>query len=362
MVWKKISQGVEMFEKPCLGNVKVVEGERFMALCLQPGTNRLFRGLARQVTNREGSEDVPGFMDLSKLVIVESNDLLKWKVIGDLKIENIDDVVEKFQKDNTRFIGFEDPDIVVDEEGVLHVYFTIAYSYLNGKEYDVFLGHAFGKSLENLRATNPLLGPIEGKFMGFKELAPTPNRVEGHWFHLVEGIEKGEEFGCSVIACIRASEFGKRWGFEKISLRPNEIEHSWYGGHVSPCRILSEDMIKLRRGLRVLLINGRAKNAVRKGKKMYGKFRPGLALYNPETGEIPWVDSRHLIEDPEATTITFASEVFALDEGHILVYSHVNDSFVRAYRVGIEEIKKRLPRRFVVGQILGRKRFLKSKV
>ena len=344
-----------MFEKPCLGNVKVVEGERFMALCLQPEM-KPYRGLARQVVDREGSEDVPGFLDLSKLIIVESNDLLKWKVIGDLKIENIDDVVERFQKDNTRFIGFEDPDIVVDEEGVLHVYFTIAYRYLNEYKYDIYLGHAFGKNLENLRVTNPLLGPIEGKFMGFKELAPTPNRVEGHWFHLVEGIEKREEFGCSVIACIRASEFGKNWNFEKVSFHPKNNKISWCGGHVSPCRILSEDIIKLRRGLRVLLINGRAKSTV---KKAYGKFRPGLALYNPETGEIPWVDSRHLIEDPEATTITFASEVFVLDEGHILVYAHVNDSFVRAYRVGIEEIKKRLPRRFIVGANLGQEKIFK---
>jgi len=344
MSWSKISPEVEVWNEPCLGNNKVVEGKRFMALCLQPRANKPFRGLARQVITREGSENVPGFLDLSKLVIVESEDLLKWQVVGDLKIKGIEKVVENFQKDTTRFIGLEDPDILLDEYGVLHVYFTIAYRYLEKEEYDIFLGHAFGKSLEKLNATNPLLGPIEEEFMGFKEIAFSEKSTVRYYFNLVEAVRKREAFGDSVIACVRADRLGSGWNFEKISFYPEKSGSPWCNGHASPCRILPKEVINLNKRLRVLLINGREKNRIIDGKRRYGKFRPGLALYNTETGEIPWVDFKHLIEDPKATTITFASDIFALDREHILVYAHVNDSFVRVYRIELGAIKERLPK------------------
>ena len=182
--------------------------------------------------------------------------------------------------------------------------------------------------------------------MGFKEVAFSEKTAGGYYSNLVEGLEKGELFSGSVVACIRANRFGKDWNLEKISFHPNKVSLRWCGGHASPCRILSKEIINPTNGLRVLFINGREKSKIISGKKVYGKFRPGLALYNPETGEIPWVDSKYLIEDPDAITITFASEIFALDKEHLLVYAHVNDSFVRAYRVELDAIKKRLPKRF----------------
>ena len=76
---------------------------------------------------------------------------------------------------------------------------------------------------------------------------------------------------------------------------------------------------------------------------MNGDFAPGLALFNPKTGEIPWISSQPLFKDPKATTITFASEFLEINKEEGILYCHPNDSFVRAYKIKASALRKLLP-------------------
>ena len=81
----------------------------------------------------------------------------------------------------------------------------------------------------------------------------------------------------------------------------------------------------------------------RGAKKIYGDFLPGIALYNSETGEIPWVADKPLFKDPKATTITFASDFIQTSKTEGILYAHPNDSFVRAYRLNALKLRSLLP-------------------
>ena len=148
MGWKKLNDCVEYWEEPVIGALNLEGGMRYMALCRDPASKNPYRGIARQVYERKGSQDMPGYVDRSKLVLVESGDLLKWKVVGDLKIKDMEKIVKKLQPKDSYFIGLEDPDIITDESGRKHLYFTIAYKYKNKSGHKLFLGHAEGRSLE----------------------------------------------------------------------------------------------------------------------------------------------------------------------------------------------------------------------
>jgi hypothetical protein len=87
MGWKKLNEQVEYWETPILGTENQKNGERFMALCVDPLSKNPHRGIARQVIERIGHEDILGYLDRSKLVIVESYDLLNWQIIKDLEIK-----------------------------------------------------------------------------------------------------------------------------------------------------------------------------------------------------------------------------------------------------------------------------------
>ena len=54
-----------------------------------------------------------------------------------------------------------------------------------------------------------------------------------------------------------------------------------------------------------------------------------------------------LLEDPIATTITFASDLVYLDNEDAILYAQPNDSFVRAYRLNASKIKELLPKSFI---------------
>lgn len=343
MAWKKLSTGIDMWDVPCLGSVKPKNGQRFMALCVDPTSKKPYRGLARQVIDREGTQDVAGYLDTSKLVKIESDDLLNWTVVGGLQMRSIDDEIEKLQTDKLRFLGLEDADIIRDEKGSLHVYFTIAYKIIGRIACAVYLGHATGRDLDSLVARTPLLGPLP-EIDGFKELAASPEN-NGKHYHLTEIMIDKEDEDTSAIAAVRAEKWNSNWTFEHVALHPKQQKYDWCAGYASPCRILSREALKAPPNLNVLIFNGRETALIRNKQKIYRKFRPGLALYNPSTGTIPWVDSAPLFEDPAATTITFASDVIPYDKEHCLIYAHPNDSFVRAYKVSYDAIRARLPKK-----------------
>ena len=77
MGWKKINSAVSMYETPVFGTVKAEK--RVMAISIDKETKNPYLGLAREITKSQGTPDKPGFIDESKLIIVESKNLLSWK-------------------------------------------------------------------------------------------------------------------------------------------------------------------------------------------------------------------------------------------------------------------------------------------
>lgn len=296
----------------------------------------------RKVTRREGHEDTPGYLDFSKLVLVESENLFDWKILGDVQIKGSDEAINKIDSEK-EFMGLQDPDILVDKKGLRHVYFTTPMKYLHKAEQEVYLGRATGKDLSKLVFKEFVLGPIGAKITGFKELASSPISREGSGIHLAE-IEIVDEKGVSAIAAVESQDYGGKWKYLHLALNPRTVGHKWCSGFVSPCRILPKSFIDSgNSSLYVTIINGRVPIIKNGNKRVYGDFLPGLALYNPQTGEIPWVAPEPLFKDPAATTITFASE-FVQSGNQGILYAHPNDSFVRAYRLNARNLKKLIPR------------------
>ena len=334
----KLSNVISMYPEPALGTLN--EHTRYMALAVDKSTlnDKVKFGLARQITKSEGSVDVPGFLDKSKLIIVKSNDLLKWDKHEDLNIKGINKVIKDLSKKNTLFIGLEDPDIYTDEKGIKHIYFTIAFKVKDQHKYFIHLGHAHGKELNKLTATKPVIGPINKRICGFKEVSIPINVKETPRYHLMEmGYLENEEW-VSTISSALAKEMHSPWKYKKIVLNPLEMKNNWCKGHLSPCCFL--DDLNLKEDLLVCLVNGREPETFVMEKKVYGKFRPGFILFNTKTGEVPWIDSEHFLEDPDARTITFASDFIKINNNKGILYAHVNDGFVRAYEVDLKELEK----------------------
>ena len=113
--------------------------------------------------------------------------------------------------------------------------------------------------------------------------------------------------GDSSITLSKINDLGKPFEFQRVILNPEEMKNSWCQGELSPCTIFPKEFVHYG-NLLVGIVNGREERSVIRGNSVLGKFRPGLILFNPETGEIPWIDDACLLEDPKATTITFASD------------------------------------------------------
>ena len=343
MEWVKINEYVDYWKEPVLGTEDQKDSKRFMALCVDSSSKGPYMGIARQVTERIGNQDVPGYVDKSKLVLVESENLLNWKVIRDLKINNMDNCVNNLSREELDFVGLEDPDILIDDKGIKHVYFTIPFKHKNKEWYDVYVGHAFGENIENLHARSHVLGKVDNEIVGFKEVCPLPIRVNGKKLVMAETfVDRGEERKFSAVSLIEAKDFSEKWNFIKFIHDPEKESKKWCAGHSSPCRIFSSDFLKSKKYL-VGIMNGREKTKLVDGKKLYGKFRPGLFLFDVNTEEIVWISDEPLFEDPVATTITFASDLVYINKKEAILFAHPNDSFVRAYRLKASKIRKLLP-------------------
>jgi hypothetical protein len=337
MAWRRLNKYVEMWEKPVLGEEEGKDGKRYMALCIDPSSKNPYKGIARQVTERKGNVDLLGYVDLSKLVLVESENRLDWRVVGDLKIKGIEKIIKNFEEKQFSFIGLEDPDIFVDENGTKHVYFTIAYkNYKKNEGYRLFLGHASGKSLDNLTATQPVIS-------NNKEAAISPVKTNDYRYVLAESWKDKAESGISLL---KAKNMGKDWEYMGLAFNPKKQSYPWCAGYASPCRIISPSITVIGNNLLLGICTGNSGEYIKEGKKYRGDFKPGLFLFNPITGEIPWIDKESLFKDPKATTITFASELVPLNDSEAILYAHPNDSFVRAYRLNLKKLRERIPKEF----------------
>lgn len=347
MKLKKLNNAVSMYESPALGDIN--PKTRFMALSVDKSTinKKTKYGLAREITVRTDSPDNPGNIDLSKLIIIKSNNLINWKKVTDLKIKGIKEIIKKIFPKNSFFLGLEDPDIIIDEKGIKHVYFTIAFKIKNTKRFAIFLGHAKGKSLENLTATMPVLSPKlkNNKIQpGFKELALSPIIINNEKYVLNE-YYLGKALSVSIS---KFTDYNKRWKFIKEILIPNKIKRSWANYELSPCKFFHPDFITHKindKNYLVGIMNGKENPIIIINKKIFGKFRPGLFLFDPGNLEIPWLSPKPLLEDPVATTITFASDFIQTSSNSGILYAHPNDSFVRSYKINKKELIKLLPKK-----------------
>jgi len=311
-----------------------------------------YKGLIREIVRREGNVASPGFVDRSELYIVESNDGLSWKRKSKLKIKKFDEMVARLNKTGTEFLGLEDPDFYVDDGGRLHLYFTLPIRIQNGEGHAVYLGHAYGDDLNSLTATHPVMSPslMDANslkyFSGFKEISISPRGFKGGRICFVESgyFDEERRVGVSTVASANISEFGEPFELLGVKLDPPKLKYEWCMGHVSPGPIFNADYIK-HGDLLVGLLNGRSPSIIEGGKESYGRFTVGLMLIDPKTGQIPWISPEPLIDDPGARTITFASDFVQQNDEEGILYAHIDDSFVRAYRISRLVLLKLLPKK-----------------
>lgn len=325
----KLNDALFMYSEPVLGTIS--EDIRYMALTVDTSTldKEVKLGLAREITKSLGNVDKPGFVDESKLIIVRSGDLLKWEKVSDLKIGGMEKIIDEVSDEEGYFIGLEDPDIWIDEKNMKHIYFTIAFKYKEQKGYKLYLGHAQGKELTNLTATKPVI-------KNNKEIAISPVKNGDYRYVLAESWEGKAEEGMGLL---KAKDMDKNWEFLRLALKPKEEESSWCSKYASPCKIIDSPYTNVKDNL-LGICTGHAQRQVKNGVEYRGDFLPGLFLFNPKTGEVPWIDSEYWFKDPDARVITFASDFVKTDDDKGILYCHINDGFVRAYEVDLKELGK----------------------
>ena len=300
MMTKKLNSAVTMYKEPALERSE--NQAHIMALTVDKSSRGKLKGLARVIVKREGEVNIAGYIDRSQLYHVKSEDGLKWEQLRKLEVKGIDKIVGKYKKEGSDFIGLEDPDIWTDKKGTKHIYFTMPFV-----GYGLFLGHASGKDLEHLTATDPVLKPLfDNAISGFKEVAISPLKSLEYKGARINLTEAGNGNN-SVIAAVKAIDMGKKWEYLGVALHPIHAGYEWCAEHLSPCTFLPLDFLNYGE-LLVGIVNGREKSFKRGGKTIYRKFRPGLIIYDYKSGEIRWISEEPLFEDPDAKTITFASD------------------------------------------------------
>ncbi|MES2315813.1 MAG: hypothetical protein V4486_03730 [Patescibacteria group bacterium] len=310
-----------------------------MAITLDPRTNYK-EGIIRCISSREGELDVKGYVDRSVLYKITGTSLEKFNIEERLIINNEEKIIKELTPPAGDFIGLEDPDIWIDDNTILiHVYFTIP---IKGEHTTTHLGHAFGKNLDSLEMTMPVLQAVRDDRA--KEVSIAPLNKQGFRYNLIESSDKRGEVRYSTVRVAIAKDMGKNWEYGDVAFHPADNNISWIAGHASPGPLFSENFINLGPGKRLGLINGREANQKIGDKIKYGMFSVGLFIYDYENGKIDWVSPLPFIQDSEATTVTFASQFVETGPGQGILYAHVDDSFVRAYTLLAEKIKPLLPK------------------
>lgn len=335
------------FEYP--GKVMEID-KRFkhaMAITLDP-SSRYKEGIIRCITSRTGDLGVRGNVDRSELRKVSGDSLEHFEIGERLKIKNEDEIIRNIMPSGADFIGLEDPDIWIDEKsGRMHVYFTVPFKFGPGDERhtQVSLGHAAGRDLDSLEMTMPVLQPTAEVPGGAKEVSIAPLNRQGFRYNLVESSERGEngeDIRYSTVRVAISENMGKPWRFGELVFHPAEHNIPWALEDASPGPLLPKSFIDVGEGKLLGVMNGRAARQKTGDTMQYGNFTVGLFVYDYENGKIEWVSPTPLIRDSEARNITFASQFVEQGKGSGVLYAHVDDSFVRAYTLNADEIKKLL--------------------
>jgi hypothetical protein len=324
---------------------KVIEaGDKFehvMAITLDPRTGNR-EGIIRCIVSREGDVQVKGYTDRSELYRVRGESTDKFQIIEKLEIKDEKKIISRLAGD-WDFIGLEDPDIWIDPEtDLMHVYFTVPIKSADkNKKTKVHLGHAVGKDLNSLEMTEPVL--LANEEYSAKEVSIGPLNSKGFRYNLVESRDRQPDMTYSIVQVAIAEDMGKTWKYGETAFHPNEHKISWIAGHASPGPLLPKSFLDLGENKMLGIMNGREANQKVGDQIKYGMFSVGLFIYDYENGKIDWVSREPLIIDSEAKTITFASHFVETGSGEGILYAHVDDSFVRAYTLNAESIKKLLP-------------------
>jgi hypothetical protein len=324
----------EHMEKPkgyCEHPEKAVETdgkfEHVMAITLDPRADYK-DGVIRCITNRSGDVATSGYIDRSVLHKVQGDSPDHFSIGERLAIKNQKEIVAQLSGEKLDFLGLEDPDIWIDPEtGLTHLYFTMPFHNKGNHGMSIHLGHAVGKDLDSLEMTPPVL--MDEGAGSAKEVSIAPTNSKGFRYNLIESSAKGEGFDYSTVRIAIAEDMGKPWKFGETVFHPGEQNIPWIGGHASPGPLLPKNFIDVGEGKLLGIMNG--------------MFSVGLFIYDYENGTIDWVSPEPFIQDSEARTITFASQFVEQGKGSGILYAHVDDSFVRAYTLNAEEIKRLLP-------------------
>lgn len=317
-----------------------------MAIALDPRTDYK-EGVVRCITSREGDIQTKGYVDRSELHKIKGSFLENFEIGEKLKIKNEEEIIRELTLEGYEFIGLEDPDIWVDRDtNLIHVYFTIPIKPIDkniekAKKIKIHLGHAFGKDLDSLEMTEPVL--LDTYDRSAKELSIAPINKNGFRYNLIESRDRSGDATYSVVQVAIVKNMEKDWEYGDVVFHPKNHNISWIGGHASPGPLLPKSFIDIGEGKLVGILNGREANQKRDdGTTKYGMFSVGLFIYDYENGKIDWVSSEPFIRDSEAITITFASQFIETKKGEGILYAHVDDSFVRAYTINSNSIKELL--------------------
>ncbi len=312
-----------------------------MALALDPSTHYK-TGLIRCITKRTGKLHVRGYIDESLLYKVERSGLEHFIITDRLKIENENELINNLTG-GRKFLGLEDPDIWLDEESQrLHVYYTIPFLDENRKKTETYLGHAEGNDLDSLKMTAPLISP-DAQISRAKEVSIAPKNSRGVRLNLIESRERNDTIDYSTVRVAVAPNPSDNWSLGNLVFHPKTNGYDWCSGHASPGPMFSKNFIDVGKNKVLAILNGREKEVRKNGKAYYGMFSVGLMIYNFEEGKIEWTSKQPLIKDPNAKTITFASQFVQTNANEGILYAHIDDSFVRAYTLRADGLRSLLP-------------------
>lgn len=326
---------------------KVVEDSRFahlMALALDKSFS-FKSGVIRCVVSREGDVAEKGFKDKSELHKVSLMSGGAFAVGGRLEIAGQEDIVASISMPGFEFLGLEDPDIWVDtEQGVTHLYFTLPFVGNDGgvERYVIGLGHAAGPSIDSLVMQQPVLLDKLGRFTA-KEVSIPPKNTQGIRLPLFESSSIENNVWYSTVRVAIANDMNGPWTPGKEVFHPKNGGVAWAGGHASPGPFFSREFVDVGEGRVLGVMNGREADRIVGDKVQYGAFTVGLYIYDYENGNIDWVSKEPFIQDREARTITFASQIVESSQQEAVLYAHVDDSFVRAYTIFADGLKELLP-------------------
>jgi len=338
----QLNDAVEIVQNP------VVEAgslyEHTMALHFDPEDDGI-PGVIRCIVNRTGNVHVAGFVDRSQLHVVEMESQYEATIGPELDVSGTEEVVSDLAGDGAYdFLGLEDPNVWRSRDGeTLHLYCTIPLVDRDGGDVDIYLGHAEGTDLNSLRMTEPVLEPLPGVHGGAKEVAIAPEATDGSRYNLVESNDTLDGTTYSVLRTVAAPDPGGPWEYDGLALHPARDGYTWCGGHVSPGPFLPREFIDVGENRRVGLLNGREPNRTVDGEVRFGEFAIGLMVYDYEDGVVEWISEEPVVRDPDAQSITFASAFEQTEADRGVIYAHVDDSFVRAYRVDADLLSSYLP-------------------